>query len=469
MNITIKCPGCGQVLAVPPNLAGRQATCPQCKSPFQIPASAPLPRPLPMATPLTSPDPAGQSPARRGPPPLPGSARAAPSPAARGGGFDLESLGISADGSAYVSPNTTQGARMPGNGAGGRPAKTTWIVGAVCAGVVLVAAAVGGWMMFGAKAGIGDDARFLPDDADFVFTADAKSLLASGVGRRFKEKLPDLDQLGKFTGATKLKIEDFGRVTVGIRVAGEKGCAVVHFTRPIAIEDMPDVAKSPKSTVGSYTIYLDHDAAAAQIDPQSILFGSEKEVRGVLTRNGPAKMSDALAAAMNATDFSKPLAFAAATNGFSQMAAANGAGNPMMTAVFDQVRGAAAYADVGDDIRLTGIVVCKDSTAADNIRKQIEGAKAMFASFVPAAAGAKDKGAANVLNSLTVSTSGATVRASITIDANTIDTMMGPLLAGHRDMPKIDQPHQQQPDNTVKKSGKPRQRKPKPSNDPFGQ
>ena len=416
MNITIKCPACGQVLAVPPNLAGRQANCPKCKAPFQIPAAPPAPRPLPVAQPLTAPVP---PPPRSGPPPLPRSAATTGSAPAPSSGFDLESLGISSDGASYVSHGSSAGAHGAAKKRPLLPGMPKWVVGAVAASVVLVVAAFAGWMILGVKASIGDDARFLPDDTNFVFTIDVKSLVNSGVGQKFKEQLSDLHEI---PGAGTLKIDDIGRVTFGGQIAGEKFCAIAHFNRPVSIDDLWNSDGGAKTTIGAYTVRSLEDGkmAAAQIDPQLILFGNKQEVKKVLTRNGLPKMNEALSAVLSEVDFGKPIAAAAAFNGLTQAAAAAGAVSPAVSAAADQVRGVGGWADVGDDIRLNAAVVCKDSTAAENFRKQIDAAKTMFTSFSPAGTGDQNANVAKILNSLSVSASGATVRASVAIDSGTL-------------------------------------------------
>jgi hypothetical protein len=331
----------------------------------------------------------------------------------------LNSLGISSDGASYVSYGSSPGAHASAKKRPLLPAMPKWVVGAVAASLVLVAAVFGGWMILGAKASIGDDARFLPDDTNFVFTIDVKSLVNSGVGQKFKEQLSDLHEI---PGAAKLKIEDIGRVTFGGQIAGEKFCSVAHFNRPVSIDDLWPADSGTKTTIGAYTVRTLENGkmAAAQIDPQLILFGDKQEVQKVLTRNGPPKMNEALSAVLSEVDFGKPIAAAAAFNGLSQAAAAAGAANPAISAAAEQVRGVGGWADVGDDIRLSAAIVCKDSTAAENFRKQIDAAKTMFTSFGPAGGAGQNADMAKIINSLSVSASGATVRASVAIDSGTL-------------------------------------------------
>lgn len=308
-------------------------------------------------------------------------------------------------------------------------------------------------MMFGVRSGLGDDLRFMPDDANLVFTIDVKSLLASGVGRRFKEQLPDLKQLAK---NSKVKPEDIERMTMGGRATNEQFCVVIHFTKPIAVEDVLP-GETTKSTVGSHTMYVQAASAATQIDPQSVLIGTVKEVRQVLERNAPPRIPAALEAAMTEADFSKPLAIAVDTSGVAQLVAGQGMANPM-GATLQQIRGFSAYAQVGDDIRLYAAAVCKDSAAAENVRKEIEGLKAMVASVKPAAPAGQNAAAMNMMNSLSVSTSGATLRASLTIDA---DTLAGPIMAARAAANNaLNASRTARPDN-VGKPAKPRLHKPK--------
>jgi len=342
------------------------------------------------------------------------------------------------------------------------PAMPKWVVGAVAASLVLVAAAVGGWMILNAKAGIGDDARFLPDDTNMVFTIDVKSLVTSGVGQKFKEQLAGLNQ---FAGTAKLKPEDIGRVTFGGQIAGERFCSIAHFNRPVSIDDLWNSDSGTKTTVGAYTLRSLENGkmAAAQIDPQLILFGDKQEVRKVLTRNGPPKMNEALSAVLKEVDFGKPIAAAAAFSGLTQAAAAAGASNPAMMAAAEQVRGVGGWADVGDDVRLSAAVVCKDSTAAETLRKQVDAAKTMFTSFSPAGAGNQNANVGKIINSLSVSASGATVRASVTIDSDTLTGWIAAARAAADGAMAASHSIQSPPNGNANK--KPKTRKPKKPND----
>src|SRR5260221_5019622 len=127
---------------------------------------------------------------------------------------------------------------------------------------------------------------------------------------------------------SKFKPEDVGRITFGVKVQNKKGAGIIHFNRPVNEQDIPPMARGAKKTVGQYQIVVDGDAAFCQIDPQTIATGNEDSLRKVLERNGPARISDELTAAMSEVDFSKSLAMAGSLKNLANMAGPGGM-NPM--------------------------------------------------------------------------------------------------------------------------------------------
>jgi hypothetical protein len=72
--IRAACGGCGKALRVPANLAGRTVKCPQCGTPFQVPAAAPSeapPEAPPARPPVARPAPARPAPVGPRVPPAP--------------------------------------------------------------------------------------------------------------------------------------------------------------------------------------------------------------------------------------------------------------------------------------------------------------------------------------------------------------------------------------------------------------
>jgi hypothetical protein len=409
MNITVTCVGCGQKLSAPENLAGRRVPCPKCTAPIDVPAVGPMAHEPSVAVPQVVPEPrpgvAQPSAAQLNPMP--------PAMPTRQLDPDLIDLGIAEPAMPSLPARSAE-----------RPSKgVTAPMIAVAVFLLLAGGAIGGFLMLTGKSGAGSDLKYLPDDPDFVMSADVSGMLASGAGQKIKARADEM--LGALNRGlpkdSKFKPEDVGRIVVGGRAQPPQGAGVVHMNRAVTDQDFPDADKAVKKTVGGYQMNVNNKMAYCRIDDRTLVVGEEESVRKILERNGPARISEELTAAMSEVDFSKSLAMAASLKNLANMAGPGGM-SPMPMQGMKDIRGGALQADVGNDIRLKAAVVCKDAAAADQMKKMADGMVAMFKTM-GASGGqmpAEAVKAMKILDTLEVSNSGATVRASLTIDVDTI-------------------------------------------------
>jgi len=408
MNITVTCVSCGQTLSAPENLAGRRVPCPRCKAPVDVPAGGALAREPAMAVPQVVPEPGHAF-------PLAAAARLNPMPPAMPSRpLDPELVDVGLAEPAIPSIPVRPAAR---------PAKgVTAPMIAVTVLLMLAGVAIGGFLMLTGKSGAGSDLNYLPDDPDFVMSADVSGILASGAGQKIKARADEM--LGALNRDlpkdSKFKPEDVGRITFGGRAQPPQGAGVVHLNRVVTDQDFPDADKAVKTTVGGFQMNVSNKTAYCRIDDRTVVAGEEDAVRKILDRNGPARISDELTAAMSEVDFSKSLAIAASLKNLANMAGPGGM-NPMSMQGMKGIRCGALQADVGNDIRLQAAVVCKDATTADQMKKMADAGLAMAKmsagnpQMPPQAAKAM-----KILDTLDVANSGAVVRASLTIDVDTI-------------------------------------------------
>jgi hypothetical protein len=424
MNITVTCVGCGQKLSAPESLAGRRVPCPKCKAPVDVPAAAPVGQAAPPvytaevvpenrskgARPQQAALSSGQNPTP------PGQASAwddllPAAPVSAPGGPGQIDLGL---GEPLRSPTKRRSI--------GSSQKTLVPMIAIVVLLFLVGGGIGAFMMLSGKAGVGSDLKYVPDDSDVVLSADISGIVNSGAGQKIKSKAGAmLDQLNRQGGDSKIKPEDVGRVTFGVNVRSKNGAGIVHFNRPVGDADFSAIAKGEKKPVGQYQMIVTADKAFCQLDPQTIVMGDEASLRKVLERNAPARLSDDLATATGEADFSKAIAIALSMK--SVMGAAGGMGAPgmaMMPGGADAIRGVALQADVGNDIRLKGALVCKDSAVADQMKQMSDG---MLAGMKMNSAKMPPE-ASKILDTLDVSRFGATVRASVTLDVDLVASML---------------------------------------------
>jgi hypothetical protein len=282
----------------------------------------------------------------------------------------------------------------------------------------LAGGGIGAWMVLGPKGGAGSDLRFVPNDSDFVLSADIKGIISSGAGQKIKARAADmLTALNRsIPKDSKFKPEDVGRMTIGARAQTGQGAGVVHFNRIVTDQDFADANQRVKKSVGRYEMNISNRMAFCRIDDRTVAVGEETALREVLERDGPARLSDELTAAMNEVDFSKSLAMAGSLKNLARAAGPVGANLSAMPFGPDAIRGGGLQADIGDDIRLRGIAIFKDAATAEQMKKMGDGmlaaAKMNSAKMPP--------DAAKILDSLELSNSGPTIRASVTIGIDTI-------------------------------------------------
>jgi hypothetical protein len=298
--------------------------------------------------------------------------------------------------------------------------------------VAVIGGAIGAWVFLGGKSGAGSDLRYLPDDPDFVVSANVSGMINSGAGQKIKSHAEGM--LAAFSKGlpkdSKFKPEDVGRMTFGVKVHEKNGAGVIHFNRPVTEQEIPPLANGSKKTIGEYQVAVDHDVACCLIDPQTMLTGDENSLRKVLERNGPAKISDDLTAAMAEVDFSKSITLAGLLKSLAPAGGASGQAMPpsagglgMMSGVTDGIRGAGIQCDMGDDIRVHGVAVCRDSNRANQVKTMADGFLPLIKMMAAQSPGPAAKGM-KILDTLQVSISGSTVRADMTIDVDLVLSMI---------------------------------------------
>lgn len=398
--ISVQCGSCGQMLSVPENLAGRRLACPKCKSPLNIAARPSIAPPLPVATAVNEPLDLNEL-VRSSPPPLPKK-----SPAGASG---------------TTRQRTTRS----------RSNLVPWI--AAAAVVLLGGGALAAFLLLPGR-GVTGDFRYLPDNTDAIVSFDVRQLIESNVGAKIKASaasaFDQINQAMQQAGSTT-QPEDFGRVTMGFNIQNQSWTGVAHTHRPLADTDLatPGAPPTTHEQIGGYQIGVNGLQAYCLIDSFTLVVGNDKQqLVGVLQRGGPASFSPDLTDAMREIDLSKPLAMACSTAGLRKSGGMGSmaGGMAMIPGGADGVRGVALQADVGDDIRLNGAVLCKDATLADQLRKMADGG----ISAAKLQSGALPPGAKKILDGVTIGGSGNVVSAGLIVDGDTIATLLSAIPQG---------------------------------------
>ena len=440
MNTTVQCPGCGQTLAAPPQYSGKRVACPKCKGPVEIPmlvsaspaAGAPTIAFEPgQVTAPVIPLPPGRSAV---PPPLPAkpAATAVPPPLSP----PVRSSAPWKTDAPPPLPNASRSGAVPAASVSSRAAAPRRSGGRWLAVIVVLGGARGtgggdwaAWIFLFAPHGLGDDARFLPDDSDVVATIDVKGISNSAAGQKLKTAVTDMfgSALSQMPRDAKLKLDDIGRMTLGVNLRANQAAGVVHLTRPFIEDDLAGKDTLTKKTVGSHQMLIRERVAVCLIDSQTVAFGDEATLQKVLERNGLPKFFDEVSAGLGEANFASSLAIVVsarraveAASSAAPMAAPGGLG-PELAAM----RTIAFQADAASDFRFQLAVVFKDSTTAANFANDAE----TNLSAAKSSHGLMPVAAAKVLDTVRISSSGSVVRASASIDVDTIASVLEPLKA----------------------------------------
>jgi Protein of unknown function (DUF1559) len=289
----------------------------------------------------------------------------------------------------------------------------------------IVGGGLGAWMML-SKGSIGTDLHYVPDDSDIVFSTDVGAIVSSGAGQKVKNRYTEafnaLTQQIQQGGNAKL--EDIGRITFGVSAQRQKGAGIIHFNKPIDDQEFSRLPSATKRSVGGHEMILANGMAFCRLDSRAIAVGDEISLEKVLERNGPAKLSDDLDASIGEINFSKSFAAALSMKQLAKGSGPVGANLGAMPFGPDAIRGMAFQASIDDDIRLKAALLCKNAATADQMKKMADAGLAMS----KANAAKMPHNAAKIFDTLDVSNSGATVRASVTLDVDTILAAAEPLV-----------------------------------------
>jgi hypothetical protein len=281
----------------------------------------------------------------------------------------------------------------------------------------LVGVGIGAFMMLSSHGANADDFFYVPDNADLVLAGDVKGIVSSKV---VNTAMPDAIAMMKaqMKGQTNWTAEDFGRFAGGARLQGLKWAGVMRMNRRVTDADLNEPG-STAETVGQYRFVIHRGTAACRLDAYTVAMGEPSELRAVLERNVPAKLSDEMQAALKEVDLTKNFVGAVSLKNLAAAAASGslpGLTVPTIPGKSDSIRTAALQADFGNDLAVKVSLICKDATSAEQLKATVDG----FLAVAKFNAGKAPPAAMKMLNGLTVSASAETLRASVTLDADTM-------------------------------------------------
>jgi len=407
MSVKAKCPKCGAVMTISPEMFGQTASCPGCGAKIRVPAkpggaAGPQPGPAPAApAPAAQP---GSPPMPGGPPPLPAQGAAAAGPPA------MPQIDPSAGPFVDTGPGAgSVAAQVRGRR---RPLSPMIVIGAVA--VVGVFGLIGLVLALMMGGGAPDAIRYMPADAQMIVSVDVGGLLDSGLYKRFaNEASPVADFREEMMNETGLAPEDIRRMLVGGSGPDNMmGVAELSKSMDVAAFVKKQADKgAQEEKVGEATIHVNGSEGFHFPNDRTFVFGSASKLREILNPQRTAGLSPKMEELVGDLDFGRTVAVAFVIRPGSDLAAEM----PMVPGM-DQVEAVTLHADVASDVRLNATLHCKDSETAGNLKEMADGMLAM----VKQSPDMPDE-AREVLDSLSISVLGSRIRASVTISEGLID------------------------------------------------
>jgi len=394
MPIAFACPGCAKQFKVPDEMAGRSSRCTQCGKPLVVPGS-------PAAVAAWQPAPQPVAPAMAAAPPAPYDVGA---PSA-GGRFQISK-------------------------------KMLIMGGAGVFGLIMMGAMVwGGYKLFFGPSGLGDEVYYLPNNCQTVVSLRPEQILNSDAYKDIKKEVTagkesssdpekDLEQL------TGLSLGNMQQVVLGMAATAESSqpemVCVIKTIKPVSADDIKSkkMGMTPQETkVRDITVYEVMGIAWCLPESKLVVIAKSDTLKKVLERNKAAEVSEGLRAALKYADFSKAVTMAMDSKEmYAKINDANKKNGMDLDKVFDKIGianpmsdidGGAYQIDVGKDIKVQSVMICKDAKTAEDMKKISDGMATFFKRLFP-------KYGADSFETWESSVSGARLNASMTIKTESI-------------------------------------------------
>ncbi len=264
----------------------------------------------------------------------------------------------------------------------------------------------------------GNHQKFFPGNSELVVSVKVDEILSGNFYSQLKKDIPGLEEMldfKKLTDETGLVPADISQVIAAVYFTGAspEGVGIVKMKKAVTAEELLAKHAGPplkKETVGRYTVYLESEGGVCLVDGKTIVVGSSKALRDVLTRDKEPELSLELKRVLQQADFSKTVAVAANLKGIqAQQAAMLGGSVGLDPAKTDKLLksmdGIVVQATLASDVDLTVTVLCADARAAEEIKTQLTDALAPLKQNPDAL----PKEIKDVLDKTTFSTNGSSV------------------------------------------------------------
>jgi hypothetical protein len=426
MPIQFSCAGCGNILRVGDEMAGRKGKCPKCGLVNQVPYATGGPPPAPVPTPVPV-----------APVPYPAMAIAqtpvAPAPMQP----------------PFVNEPMTAGVAEPAARPPRKKAKLLipLLMGGGVMFMLLVCSSIGyfayTWFF---SAGLSSEQKYFPNGTSMVASVRVDQAMSSDFYKQIKDTLKKgaLEGLEdqKFEKNLGVPLSNIDRLTFAVAAGDDTGVTMVRTKKSVKGPDIKsNLGKTfSETTVNGSTIYQndnDNDQSFCVVEADLVLVGKFKLLKAVVDRGKKPELSEAMQNALKKADFGKTVAFAlnikdvvnAATKDkkspgpsdqgpFGELVGLlekSGPPEKQIEKFGRKIESASGSLDVKTDLTLNLQVECKDKLTAEDVRKLTEASLVLLKLF----GDDSDAFPKDILDDLTtnmkVSTSGTTTSASGTI------------------------------------------------------
>jgi hypothetical protein len=355
MTIAFSCPGCGKQFKVSENMAGRKAKCSACATVIQVPAAS-----------------------EQRIAPAPGVRKSARQPAA------AADVGDEDAGPARVR-------RAPKK----KSSKMLLFALLGLGGVLGMCFCCGGGFFglgyfdvvdplglhYRVAGGPPPEYKYLPDNCHLVAVVNVEEILDSDAYKQFKKDNPETDKWMNDDKELGIKGSDIVRITAGASFDKEEEGVVIVKTKTAVrasdIESKRAPTKFEQVKEGDYTIYAPAKGQFGQgfclVDDKMILTGKKETLQKVLRRDKKPELSEGLKNAMKQVRFTKSVAVAADLKPVQSKIPKSQPGGPDFSEIVGKADGVGVQVDIGSDIDITAVILCRDDKAAEDARKSIDG------------------------------------------------------------------------------------------------
>jgi hypothetical protein len=285
----------------------------------------------------------------------------------------------------------------------------------------------------------GDDFRYLPDNTDVFYVIRVDQLLASDGVKKLRKEIPRfdwfLDSESHFRKEYGLELSNVDRWVMGWHLKGFFPVTVLRLKKAVDVKtvlkareeaavafDKPVKYKEEK--LGAVTWYVSDREFLPEAfcfpDETTVVFGFADNLKTVLERKNEPVHSAALQAALKAADLRATITAAVDVQAVLEFTKALAQATRSTPDVdldqFKEADGISLTINVGEDVAVRGLVVCKDAMTAEKVQKQLEAYLLAKVKEVPP--GRFPKEVLDLPSRVKLSTRGSLVEASVSLSAD---------------------------------------------------